>query len=138
MPYIYIHAKDEFEVVLPEPDFMSDWESAEAEHDCDSYDHPKVTINLKIEDRNDSISPARIYVADKDAIEGGISVKKLDGKTWRFSIAGKFKSSVHKSGINLINSGARPVVDGVTRFRQEFAFDDARDVAWEISLKPIK
>jgi hypothetical protein len=137
MPYLFIKADTEIEVELPKPNYMKDWESAKAEKICDQYDHPKCTINLQIDDPNDSLSPILIHISDKDVLAGSLTVNKMSSKKYIFAINGTFKASIHKSGIPFIAAGIRPNLIGVTRFREGFSFDESRKVDWIFSTKKI-
>ncbi len=135
MPNLFIKANAEIEVDLPEAGWMADWESSEAEEVCEEYGHPKCTINIRIEDPADSVSPVIVHIADRDAIDGSITVKRVDSKKYVFSINGTFKSSIHKNGVSLIDAGAVPSLEGVTRFREGFDFEEPRKVEWTFSTK---
>lgn len=136
MPNIFIKADCEIEVELPEVGWTSDeWKSKENERICEDYGHPKCTINFRIENPDDPICPAMIYVGDNDAIDGGISVEALSETKYKFTMKGLFKSSIHKDGVALLNSGQQPMLEGVSRFRQGYDFDEARSTDCEFSLK---
>jgi hypothetical protein len=139
MPNIFVRANCEIDVELPEVGWVSDeWKSSENERICEEYDHPKCTINFRIENPEEPICPAIIYVGDKDAISGGIKVEMLSETKYKFTINGTFKSKIHKDGVALLNAGQRPVLEGVTRFRQGYDFEEPRATDCEFSLKPIK
>jgi hypothetical protein len=74
-------------------------------------------------------------VGDNDAIDGGISVEALSETKYKFTMKGLFKSSIHKDGVALLNSGQQPMLEGVSRFRQGYDFDEARSTDCEFSLK---
>lgn len=137
MPAVFVKGKADITVDLPEPGFMSEWDSKEAEQDCEDYNHPKCTINLQIADPNDPISPITIYVGDKDALDGSISVTKNSPTSYTFKVDGTFKCSMHKDGVPLINAGVQPVLTGVSRFREEFSFEEPQQVDWTFSSKKI-
>ena len=137
MPYVFIKVDTEVEVDLPKPNYMTDWESAKAEKICEQYDHPKCTINLQIDDPNDSLSPILIHISDKDAITGSIAVNKVNSKKYIFTITGTFKSSIHKLGIPFIAAGFRQKLVGVTLFREGFSFDEHRTIDCIFSTKKI-
>jgi hypothetical protein len=137
LPYIFIKADAEISVDLPEAGFMPKWESKEAEEVCIKYDHPNCTINCRIDNPQDPISPVLIMIGDKDAIDGKIEVTKNSSTNYLFKISGTFKTSVHKSAIPLINAGMQPVLEGVTRFREGFIFEKPRQIDWTFSTKKI-
>ena len=139
MPNIFIKADCEIEVELPEVGWTSgEWKSQENERICEDYGHPKCTINFRIENPNEPICPALVFVGDNDAVDGGISVEALSETKYKFTIKGVFKSKIHKDGVALLNSGQKPVLEGVSRFRHDYNFDEPRATDCEFSLKKLK
>ncbi len=142
MPFIYVEANDEFIIDFPEPDYMSSWDSASAEEICEKYEHPKCTIDFIIENPDDPIQPMLIFVADKEAYDGNFFSEKLSATCYRFKIHGKFRTNVHKKVVEAIKEGAKPKIDGVTRFREGHVFsEDDRQAfnkgKWVFSVKKI-
>ena len=137
MPAVFVKAKADITVNLPKPGFMSYWDSKKEERVCEDYNHPKCTINLEIENPIDPICPIMIHIGDKDAIDGGIFVTKNSPTSYTFKVDGIFKSSIHKDGVPFINAGVKPILKGVSRFRQGFAFEDPQTVDWVFSSKKI-
>jgi hypothetical protein len=136
MPNIFIKADCEILIELPEVGWTSDeWKSEENERICEDYGHPKCTINFRIDNPDEPICPAVIYVGDIDAIDGGISVEALSETKYKFTMKGLFKSSIHKDGVALLNSGQKPMLEGVTRFRQGYDLEEPRATDCEFSLK---
>lgn len=142
MPFIYVEAEDEFIIELPEADFMSDWDSPSAESICENYGHPKCTIDFMIDNPSDPIQPMYIAVASTEAYEGELISEKLSEKSYKFKIHGKFKTNVHKDTVAAIKEGASPRLEGVTRFREGYAFEDNNKPAlkkdgWLFSAKKL-
>jgi hypothetical protein len=139
MPNIFVKADCEILVELPEVGWVSDqWKSQENEQICEEYGHPKCTINFRIENPNDPICPVIIHVGANQAIDGGISVKAQSETRYMFTIQGTFKSKIHKDGIPLLDAGQKPMLEGVTRFRHGYNFDEPRPTVCEFSLKKFK
>lgn len=120
MPFIYVRANASIEIILPSSGFMSDWDDLDALRVCEEYGHPRCTINFQIDDPEEPLRPMLIFVSDREAYEGGIEAEKIDGKTYRFSVDGLFKSSVHKDTLKSIKARVKPRFIGVTRYRQAF------------------
>ncbi|MFD1510717.1 hypothetical protein [Lacimonas salitolerans] len=142
MPFIYVEAEDEFIIEFPEADFMSNWDSPSAESICENYGHPKCTINFMIDNPSDPIQPMYIAVASTEAYEGELISEKLSEKSYKFKIHGKFKTNVHKDTVAAIKEGASPRLDGVTRFREDYMFEDNNKPAlkkdgWLFSAKKL-
>jgi hypothetical protein len=139
MPNIFIKADCEIEVELPEVGWVSnEWKSQENERICNDYGHPKCTIDFSIENPDEPICPALIFVSNKDALDGGISVEALSETKYKFTIKGVFKSKIHKDGIALMIVGQKPLLVGVTRFRQAYNFEEPQATDCEFSLKKLK
>lgn len=137
MPFVYVVAKAEIIIDLPERGFMSNWESKQAKKICTDYGHPLCSINCKINNPEEPISPVLIYIYDRDAIDGGITVKRVNEVKYIFTISGKFKSEIHKIGLALLNEGHRPLLDGVGRYRETFPFETPKEIDWIFSTKKI-
>lgn len=139
MPNIFVKADCEIQVDLPEVGWVSDqWKSRENEQICEEYGHPKCTINFRIENPDEPICPVIIYVGDNEAIEGGISVEAQSETRYKFTIKGTFKSKIHKDGLPLLDTGQKPMLEGVTRFRQGYDFEEPQQTDCEFSLKKFK
>lgn len=132
MPFIYVKAKASFDIVLPSDGFMPNWDDLNALRVCEEYEHPKCTINFRIDDPENPLQPMLIFVSDREAYEGGMGAEKIDGKTYRFNVDGLFKSSVHKDTVKSIKSGKNPFFIGVTRYR--YAYDIPQDLSLDVSL----
>jgi hypothetical protein len=142
MPFIYVEADDEFIIEFPEPGYMTNWDSASAESICEDYGHPKSTINFMIDNPDDPIQPMYISVASTEAYEGELSSEKLSETSYKFKIHGKFKTNVHKDTVTAIKEGATPSLDGVTRFREDYIFEengkpDLKKDGWLFSAKKL-
>jgi hypothetical protein len=136
MPNLFIKADCEILVELPEVGWTSDeWKSKENERICEDYGHPKCTIDFRIENPDEPICPALVFVSNNDAIDGGISVEALSETKYKFIIRGVFKSKMHKDGVALMNAGQKPMLGGVTRFRQGYSFEEPKATNCEFSLK---
>lgn len=139
MPNIFVKADCEIEVDFLEVKLVpEEWNSRKAEKICEDYGHPKCTIDFEIEGPEGPGSSVLFRIEEKDAISGGISVDKSSETKYTFTINGNFKSRIHKDGISLINAGQKPALEGVTRFRQSYTFEDRPTPAFEFSLKSFK
>lgn len=142
MPFIYVEAEDEFTIELPEANYMSDWDSASAESVCETYGHPKCTIDFFIDNPSDPIQPMYIAVANTEAYEGELISEKISETCYKFKIRGKFKTSVHKDTVAAVKEGSRPRLVGVTRFRESYVFEEnntptLKKDAWLFSAKKL-
>lgn len=142
MPFIYVEADDELIIKFPEPGYMHDWDSTNAESICEKYGHPKFSINFKIDNPNDPIQPMYIFIANSEAYEGELQSEKTSETSYNFKIKGKFKTSVHKDTVVAVKDGATPYLDGVTRFREDYIFEQGeqsspRNGKWVFSVKKL-
>ena len=124
MPFIYVEANDEFIIEFSTQNYLQEWDSASAEEICEKYGHPKYSIDFRIENESDPLSPMLIFVANTEAYEGELLSEKINETSFKFKINGKFKTSVHKDTVAAIKGGATPVIYGATRFREMYGFDD--------------
>jgi len=87
---------------------------------CEEYGHPKIKMVYRIENEADPESPWVFYISDKDAYQGGISCKQ-SGKTFEFTLDGKFKFDVNKDVPAKLSGGKTAIVEGVSYLRQQCA-----------------
>jgi len=142
MPTLYVEATDELIVKLENSEIMDDWGSSDAEKICDEYGHPKTSFNIVVENPDDPIAELLIFVSDKDCYEGTLNSEKVSDTEYKFSINGKFKVKAHKDVVAAVVGNAPFHLEGVSRFRQAYAFDTSTAQehnlgGWTISNKKL-
>lgn len=118
MPTIFFKA--DFEATIKFLDYhdLSKWDDFENEDDV--YQ----TISFIINDPDEPDRPCLFHVANNEAVSGFFICAKIAEKLYKFRISGIFKASAHKDAIRLLNSGIKPILEGVARNQRGYYFDE--------------
>lgn len=141
MPAVYVSGTLSFDVTLPDDKnhkwTFGQWTDKKLAKQRAEYEHPAVSIELRMENEDEPICPFVLYVSEKDAYEGALTVTQK-GRVFSFAFSGKFKADAHKDTKAQIDAGRRPKLQSVSINGTGYGVPTPIDVDWVIQSKKIR